>query len=388
MTAMLASVSDVEETEVALAIGADIIDLKDPEGGALGALPAEKVAEIVKRVDGARPISAVLGVFPSLDRDLQAAIRSVAQPGVDFIKVGLLPEVDVAAAAQKLIAHGAGRRLIAVLFADREGEPLKRLPMLAQARFAGVMLDTWHKTGGRLLSYIDIVGLQAFVAAAREHGLLVGLAGGLEGPDVPRLLPLRPDVLGFRGALCTGQDRRARADRRAAVAIRRLIPREGTPGSGNVDYRFLKARADFWAPAADEQTDRIYVRDLVLPVRIGAYSHERVAPQKVRFDVAVDVLRGKVTPSGMSDVFSYDLISDAINSNIAAGHVDLVETLAERITTDLLKHPRAKRVTLRIEKLELGAGALGVEIVRERPDLARENPVLAMIDGGWRKPGA
>jgi len=389
MTAMLASVTDVEEAEIAIAGGADIIDLKDSARGALAGLPTNLVAEIVGRIAGSRATSAVLGVFPANSIDPAIAVGAIAATGVDYIKTGFLPGADVASIARRLTENAAGKRLIAVFFADLEKDPAPLVAVVAEAGFSGVMLDTAGKDSGRLLVHADIGALQAFVGAARKHGLLVGLAGGLEAPDVPRLLTLKPDFLGFRGALCAGHDRRARLDLRSVNAIRRLIPREAA-GSARVDYRFLQARDDYWAPAGgDQATDRIYVRDLVLPVRIGAYSHERAAAQKVRFDVSVDIARGRVEPSAMGEVFSYDLIADAISANIAVGHIDLVETLAERIGRDLLRHPRARRVTIRIEKLEVGPGALGVEIVRERPDLlAEQNPVLAMIEGGWRKPRA
>ena len=54
--------------------------------------------------------------------------------------------------------------------------------------------------------------------------MLAGLAGSLEAPDIPRLLLLSPDILGFRGALCTGLNRTARIDAAAVDVIRALIP--------------------------------------------------------------------------------------------------------------------------------------------------------------------
>lgn len=388
MTAMLASVTGPEEAEIAIAGGADIVDLKDPANGVLGALPVARVAETVARIAGVRPTSAVVGVFPNGDADAASAVDAVAATGVDYIKVGFLPDADVGMAARALAGSARGKRLVAVLFADLEKEPDRLITALAEAGFAGVMVDTADKSGGRLLAHIDIAQLATFVGAARNQGLLVGLAGGLEEPDVPRLLPLEPDFLGFRGVLCATHDRRARLDLDAVRAIRALIPRAAPHDLGKVDYRLLAARGDPLGHDDDNQAaDRLYVRDFVLPVSIGAYSHERGAPQKVRFDVTVEVHRGKSEPSGMGEVFSYDLITDAISANVAAGHVDLVETLAERISSDLLRHPRARRVTVRIEKLELGPGGVGVQIVRERPaSAAQQNPVLAMIEGGWRKP--
>jgi dihydroneopterin aldolase len=73
----------------------------------------------------------------------------------------------------------------------------------------------------------------------------------------------------------------------------------------------------------------------------------------------------------MNDVFSYDLITDAIRVIVAQEHIALVETLAERIAASVLTHPRVASVTVRIEKLEIGPGSVGVEIVRERPAEAK-----------------
>ena len=134
--------------------------------------------------------------------------------------------------------------------------------------------------------------------------------------------------------------------------------------------------------------ERLFVHNLVLPVRIGAYSHEREAPQKVRFDVTVDVDRPRGEPQGMGQVFSYDLITDGIASILAASpHIDFVETLAERIAAHVLRDPRARRVTVRIEKLEVGPAGVGVEITLDRPgEAVEQNPVLAMLEESRRKP--
>ena len=89
----------------------------------------------------------------------------------------------------------------------------------------------------------------------------------------------------------------------------------------------------------------------------------------------------------MGQVFSYDLITDGIAAIVAEGHVDFVETLAERIAARILREPRAQRATVKVEKLEMGPGGVGVEIVMDRPEHeAEQNPVLAMLDDGTRKP--
>jgi dihydroneopterin aldolase len=134
-----------------------------------------------------------------------------------------------------------------------------------------------------------------------------------------------------------------------------------------IDYRLLAARGYTLDPQKDDaETDRIFVRDFTLPVRIGAYAHERNNPQHVRFDVDVDVFRAEHVPEDMRDVVSYDLITDSIRMIIAQEHISLVETLAERIAALILLHPRVSSVTVRAEKLEAGPGGVGVQIVRRR----------------------
>ena len=104
----------------------------------------------------------------------------------------------------------------------------------------------------------------------------------------------------------------------------------------------------------------------MLPVRLGAYASEYDKPQRVRFNVDAQILRGLHEPEDMRDVFSYDVITDGIRMIVAFGHIALTETLAERIASLLLEHPRVVRATVRVEKLDLGPGAVGVTIERER----------------------
>jgi dihydroneopterin aldolase len=383
MTLMLASVTGPDEAEVAIAGGADIVDLKEPAAGARGALPAQRVAATVAAIAGRRRSSAVTGDLPMQAETVVAAAAAVAATGVDFVKVGLSPGAGREQVIRAIAPLAAETRIVGVLFADREQDAAAVVALCAEAGFAGVMLDTAGKSSGRLLVHAKIPALADFVRAAKARGLLVGLAGGLEEPDVPRLLALEPDFLGFRGALCAAGDRKAGIDLERVRAIRRLIPREVVAEeSGKVDYRLLSARGYHPATAeGDAFSERIFVRDYVLPVRIGAYSHEREAPQKVRFDVSVDVSRSHGAPPGMGQVLSYDLITDGIAAIVAEGHVDFVETLAERIGKHILRDARARRVVVKVEKLELGPGGVGVELTMSQPDAAADaNPLLAMLD--------
>ena len=113
--------------------------------------------------------------------------------------------------------------------------------------------------------------------------------------------------------------------------------------------------------------DRISLRDHIVSVEIGAFQAERGTTQRICFNVVVEV-----TPhSGMMDddvdrILSYDKVTEAIAHELAEERLNLLETLAERVAERILIEPQASRVFVRIEKLDRGPGALGVEIVRSR----------------------
>jgi dihydroneopterin aldolase len=366
MTQFLASVTGPLEAAIAVEGGADVIDLKDPAQGALGAVAACVVRDTVAAVAGARPVSAVLGDLPMQPAVLRGAAETMADCGVDYVKCGVFPGGDPAACLRALAPLARHVKLVAVLFADRAPD-CALLDVAAQAGFAAAMLDTADKRAGRLLAHRDLAALRGFVEACRARGLLTGLAGALEPPDVPRLLVLEPDFLGFRGALCSG-GRSGTLDPAAIAGIRALIPRAAS-GHAPAAVRLLAARAYAPPPSGAGDSDRVFVRDLVLPVRIGAYAAEHAAPQRVRFEVEATVARPP-GPQGMADVFSYDIITDGIRLLIAEGHVALLETLAERIAALLLAYRAVSRVLVRLEKLDVHAaegGVVGCIVERRQP---------------------
>ena len=123
------------------------------------------------------------------------------------------------------------------------------------------------------------------------------------------------------------------------------------------------------ASAGADPRDRISLRDHVVEVEIGAFQQERGTRQRVRFDVVVEV---RPHPAPIEDdvdrILSYDRITESIAAELASERLNLLETLAERIAERILAEPQAMRVFVRIEKLDRGPGALGVEIVRSRAE--------------------
>lgn len=218
-TEFLASVRAVDEAQLAVSAGASIIDGKEPAAGALGALPHAVVSAVRRAVPTHIAVSATVGDLPCEPHVLCQAARAMAATGVQFVKVGLWPGGDVTKSIDALGRLDLGRaRLVAVLFADCEPD-FALLAALGQAGFAGVMLDTADKSHGSLVDHVSMARLDQFVAQARHVGLTVGLAGSLQLEHIAPLQALRPDILGFRGALCAGGRRKGELDCNAIHAV-------------------------------------------------------------------------------------------------------------------------------------------------------------------------
>ena len=159
----------------------------------------------------------------------------------------------------------------------------------------------------------------------------------------------------------------------------------GMPSDRHSDtaLAFAHPEARAIATAGADPRDRISLREHIVEADIGAFQQERGQPQRLRFDVVVE-LRPHSEPllDDVDRILSYDRISEAIADELAAERLNLLETLAARVAERILIEPQAMRVFVRIEKLDRGPGALGVEIVRSRaatPLRAEENGVETSV---------
>jgi dihydroneopterin aldolase len=111
---------------------------------------------------------------------------------------------------------------------------------------------------------------------------------------------------------------------------------------------------------------RVLVRDLVLACEIGVFRHERGARQRVRINLDLSVLEDRAIEDDLGNVVCYDEIVAGIRGLASGGHVNLVETLAERIAGMCLADARVRLARVRVEKLDVyeDVAAVGVEIER------------------------
>lgn len=114
---------------------------------------------------------------------------------------------------------------------------------------------------------------------------------------------------------------------------------------------------------------RVFVRDLMLPFPVGVHDHEKGRPQRVRFNV--DLLVGdpsRPMEDKLRNTVSYEGIAKRIQDLSEDGHINLLETLAERVADLCLADERVVLVRVRVEKLDIepSAASVGVEIERHR----------------------
>lgn len=225
MTGMLASVRNLEEAKLVYQGGADIIDLKEPNEGALGAVPLTEIHRVVDDLWEKCVVSATIGDLPADTTKINEKVTQTAETGVDYVKVGIFSERHIESCLPNLIhCTNKGISIIAVFFADMEFDVDLAIKAAADARLKGVMLDTARKGSGSLLTHKNIMQLEYFINRAKQNNLLTGLAGSLTSEDIPILLKASPDYVGFRTALCNNKLRTGSLNEPAIQSVRESIP--------------------------------------------------------------------------------------------------------------------------------------------------------------------
>lgn len=159
------------------------------------------------------------------------------------------------------------------------------------------------------------------------------------------------------------------------------------PTSDDIAQAFAHPEVRAAALTRTNPPDRISLRDHVVAADIGAFQQERGQTQRLRFNMVVELrLQTGAATDDVDLILSYDTLTEAIATELAAERLNLLETLAERIAARILREPQPLRVFLRIEKLDRGPYVLGVEIVRTRaadapvaPKRAAPHPTIALL---------
>jgi (5-formylfuran-3-yl)methyl phosphate synthase len=222
MTQLLISVKNVEEALLASEVGVDIVDLKDPNIGALGALGLRETERIVRAVNGLATVSATVGENHTLLDELVGDIQERTQLGVNIIKIGISELFYASDFVQNMqILTSKGLKIVAVFFAD-EANDFELLEKIKQAGFCGAMLDTKNKQQN-LLQLQTKGTLQSFTQICHQLHLKSGLAGSLRPQHIDLLVRFNPTYIGFRGGACENNVRKSALSSTKVTEIKNML---------------------------------------------------------------------------------------------------------------------------------------------------------------------
>lgn len=233
MCRLLVSVTSVEEAVEALRGGAEIIDVKNPAEGALGAPSPRILSAIVKRVPPSVEVSAAVGDVPNLPGTVALACAGAAACGARYVKVGLYgtkrPEeaLRVCEAAAEALACFDGVKLVVAGYADwaRVGSiNVLSVPSIAARVGANVvMVDTKIKDGKTSFEFLGRGGILRFIEEGHALGLKVAIAGSLGPREVGEACVLGADIVGVRSAACRGGRVKGRVDAAKVAALAEAV---------------------------------------------------------------------------------------------------------------------------------------------------------------------
>lgn len=205
MTRLLVSVRNADEARLALAAGVDLIDVKAPEGGSLGFAGWRAIGDVLEAVGERAPVSAALGELAEFD----LSGLSEMPDGLAYVKAGLSGEAsrwDWRARLGRLRDRlPTAAKLVAVAYADRTAKAPAAPEVLAAAEELGcaaALVDTFDKSRGPLTAHWSPGEIADWIGGARSAGMLSVVAGSLAIDGIGDLLPLGPDYVAVRGAVC------------------------------------------------------------------------------------------------------------------------------------------------------------------------------------------
>ncbi len=210
---LLVSPMNVQEAIASEQGGADIIDVKNPREGSLGANFPWVIGEIKSHVK--KPLSATIGDFNFKPGTASLAALGAAAAGAQYIKVGLY-DIHTGSEALELLSavvrsvksYDPGRLVVASAYSDyaRIGS-ISPFELPAVAKKAGcdvVMVDTGVKDGRSTFEFMGEAELHSFVGSSHAEGMECAVAGSIKFDDIALLKHVGPDIIGVRGIVCGG----------------------------------------------------------------------------------------------------------------------------------------------------------------------------------------
>jgi uncharacterized protein (UPF0264 family) len=205
-------VSPCSIDEVRQSLAADIIDIKNPREGSLGANFPWIIREV--RAMTHKPLSAAIGDYPFRPGGASLAAYGAACAGADYIKAGLMFDGEkqarefITALVKAVKDEYPEKSVVIAGYADYQRlgtiSPLVLPPIIADAGADVAMIDTGIKDGKGLFDFLGEYELSRFIRESHDRGLETALAGSLTFGDLDDLRTIGPDIIGVRGMVCGG----------------------------------------------------------------------------------------------------------------------------------------------------------------------------------------
>ena len=230
---LLVSPMNMVEAQAALDGGADIIDVKNPKEGSLGANFPWTIRAVADLARGRAPLSATIGDLDYKPGTASLAALGAAYAGADYVKAGLLG-IKSADQAEEMMAgivravkdYDAGKKVVASGYSDfaRVGSLSPLLLPIAAAKAGAdvVMVDTAVKDGRPTFDFMSEADLRQFIDLGHDEGLEVAIAGSIAFGHLELLLKLQPDIIGVRGIVCGG-DRRSAVQEKLVAKLKQAL---------------------------------------------------------------------------------------------------------------------------------------------------------------------
>ena len=233
-TQFVVSVRNAREALVAAAAGADLVDVKEPLRGPLGGAEPGVIRSVLHAVENHVPVSAALGEL----LDWRPGIERRIPQGLAMTKFGLAGCATTKTwpdrwqqALEELEEIGTGLSRVGVVYADwataKSPSPQCVLEQSHRIMCRAILVDTFDKSAGTLLDLWSPLELAGFVEEVHSQAMKVALAGSLSAESLNHVLPLRPDFVAVRGAVCQGGRNGALSSKRIREFASKL--RSGRP---------------------------------------------------------------------------------------------------------------------------------------------------------------
>lgn len=230
---LLVSVRNGKEAAAALEGGCSILDVKDPDRGALGFAGIEAIDEVIAAAQLKRPVPISIAAGEVLDWS-QREVPAIPS-AIHFVKVGLAglvhhpdftqPWMDVRTRfdAKRSIPSA----WVAVAYADHRAahapSPRDVLKAAIKLGFKGFLIDTWQKSSGTVFELFTPNSLGELFNLAKREGMLTAIAGRLQTHQISQAIGTGADTIAVRSAACRNGDRKLEVDSNCVRTLCDLI---------------------------------------------------------------------------------------------------------------------------------------------------------------------